>query len=630
VERQRRAADPATDPPMLGYLSFDDSWRVRAACASNPKLPEVVLRRLAADSHSRVRKAAARHPSLPPDLVKVLAADPSPVVRDRIAIRGSIAVDPLLCATFAGSPHVDLRRLAAGSEVTPQASLAKLGSDPDVGVRMVLAANPAVGDRVAEQLACDGDEAVRALVGRRRRLTGLVVNRLIGDPATTVRAAVAGNPACPRPALRTLAKRGEPQVLRSLAGNTGVGALLLHRLASRRWDLARVVAANPACPPLLLRSLSTSPFESVRMAVAARASAPPSLLARMARGHPAVRLLAAANPGLASEDVARLLLDADPYVRTAAAGNPAAPPAALARLAEAMAAPAWTLRAIAANPACPPELSDQLLTWLALGGAGAADPTFDPVACSGHPGEPGTNIFEWYRQEAAKSSAPCRHPLWRVRAATPSSRDKTPYAWLAAMARDMRPEVRQVAARYPGLPAGVLKELTGDAVSSVADQAAASLKRKPQPRGAKRVPRGVSVAVIASVLLFAVRLAASQSSPQTPDFTKLTLPDVGPLPTATPGAAQPLPGGGTLIAGMLDSLGVPYITVNTGEKGLTVTVPAPTLDGPSASDGYRISSFSAHQFVLLPGSAGETVTVTAKPDDGNPVKVTVHIPAAGS
>ena len=81
-----------------------------------------------------------------------------------------------------------------------------------------------------------------------------------------------------------------------------------------------------------------------------------------------------------------------------------------------MTEPAWILRRVGDNPACPKELSDQVLTWLALGGAGDSDLAFDPIECTGSPEEGGP---AWYLRQAAspgRYASASQHPLWLVRA----------------------------------------------------------------------------------------------------------------------------------------------------------------------------------------------------------------------
>src|SRR5262249_12542434 len=147
------------------------------------------------------------------------------------------------------------------------------------------------------------------------------------------------------------------------------------------------------------------------------------------RSAPCLRMYAAASPSLTQALADRLLADKDPYVRGVAAAHPAASAAALGQLAEGLSEPAWILRRIAANPSCPDDLSDQLLTCLSLGGAEHADPMFDPVACTGHPADTRVSEWAWYREQAQGKKAE-KHALWQVRASVLSGRLFIDQVWV--------------------------------------------------------------------------------------------------------------------------------------------------------------------------------------------------------
>jgi hypothetical protein len=212
--------------------------------------------------------------------------------------------------------------------------------------------------------------------------------------------ASAGDPATGSLMLWGLGLRcvGSRELARALAGNARLPRPLFWSLALRGWDVRAAVAANPRCPWALTRMLTWSNHWAVIAALAGNPAASRRLLDYLARSFPArLRLYVAANPSLTAEIADRLLADGDPYVRGVAADHPMASAAALSALAAGMKEPAWILRRIAANPSCPAELSDTLLTWLVLGGSGDADPTFDPVECTGHPGDTSVSVVAWYR-----------------------------------------------------------------------------------------------------------------------------------------------------------------------------------------------------------------------------------------
>lgn len=287
-------------------------------------------------------------------------------------------------------------------------------------------------------------------------------------PASRVQAALA--PSTGRLTLWRLAARGwfSWPLLRALAGNPGAPRLLLRLLAERRWDVQAIVAGNPRCPQRVFGSLAWSSDWAVRAAVAANPETGLAVLQRLAGGSAAcVRLYLAANPSLDQALADRLLRDSDPYVRAVAATHQAASADGLRQLADGMSEPAWVLRAIAGNRRCPEDLSDQLLTWLALGGPGPADPLFDPVECTGHPGDPRSTPQSWYLKQAEGAMAEL-HPLWLVRAAVMRAAGRLPAERARTLARDPRPEVRRSIAGVGQLPAGIRWELMRDGDEQVA------------------------------------------------------------------------------------------------------------------------------------------------------------------
>lgn len=312
-------------------------------------------------------------------------------------------------------------------------------------------------------------------------------------------------------AIRSLSRQ---PLRRALAANPGAPKLLLRWLAHRRWDARAAVAANPRCPERLRKKLAWSPDWAVRAAVASSPATGSGTLEGLIGGADArIRLQVAGNPALTGALADRLLRDRDPYVRAVAAAHPSAPPAGLQRLASGMSEPAWVLRAIAGNPACPADLSDQLLTWIALGGAGHSDPLFDPVTCTGHPGDTRYTVMSWYLEQARGHTA-AQHPLWRVRVLVLPARHSIAADVARELARDPRSEVRRTIAGVAVLPADLRLELTCDADPGVARLAAAAAARK-GAAGRGRWDRTARLLVSAALPLLVV-VAAIVAAATTP------------------------------------------------------------------------------------------------------------------
>ncbi len=414
----------------------------------------------------------------------------------------------------------------------------------------------------------------------------------------------------------------------ALAGNPSSRARLLRRVAQRslrrgQWNVAVVAAEHSACPISLFRWLIWSSYPAVEVAVATNPRAAPVLMDRLTEGYPEarLRLYIAANPAAPGQVIDRLLGDPDPYVRRVAAAHPAATPESLRRLCGDMAQPAWTLRAAATNPACPSDLSDQLLTWLALGGAGASDPHFDPITCSGHPGSTEIHPAAWYANAARQDRAET-HPLWRVRAAITTSRPRILISILRLLALDPRVEVRRTAARFRSLPYPVLRELRADTDAAVARSAETALKNKPKdPRRRLRLRwrtnplrLGVALAIFLGVIL--VNTHALSTSVQIPSFTPGTvqLSDGTSLPGVIATKRQ-VAGGGQIDSGSVTGFSglpnLPFVAVIAGTVPLTVTIPGAFTTGPSPVILSGPVQVDARQrmFVVLPDDP-TSVTVT--------------------
>jgi hypothetical protein len=415
---------------------------------------------------------------------------------------------------------------------------------------------------------------------------------------------------------------------RVLAGNARLPRLLLWWLAPRRWDVRAAVAANPRCPRLLLRWMSLSADWAVGAAVAGNPAASGRLLDRMARTAGArERLYLAGNPSLSAVVADRLLADADPFVRGAAAAHPAATAAGLTRLAHGMTEPAWTLKRIAANPSCPAGLSDQLLTWIALGGAGKADPMFDPVDCTGHPADTSVPAFRWYREQAGRDRAEL-HPLWRVRAEVLSAARRLPGRRAGVLARDPRPEVRCSIARARRLSLRLRLELRrdGDEVAARLARAAASRANDGPPDRwllIRIVCLLIPPALIAMLLFFF--LLTGNKGGSAPSLARPGSPAVLPG-TAT----RELPGGGNVTCVM--AMGDPppvVVQVSAGASRLVLQFAGVVYAGIRQlllSPDATVPAGQTAQFDLQYGSSLLTVTAPAQ---GRSAAVVVPVGGCG-
>jgi hypothetical protein len=457
----------------------------------------------------------------------------------------------------------------------------------------------------------------------------------------------AGNPGCNRAQLWLLGLFGGNSrgIAGALAGNPATRRWLLSWITRRslqrgHWNVVMVALEHPACSTRLYRKLLWSSFPAVEVAAAANPRASSALLNRL--GHftePWLRLYMATNPSAPPEVIDLLLADRDPYVRRVAAAHSAVTVEGLRRLCADFSQPAWILRAAATNPVCPADLADQLLTWLALGGAGASDPHFDPIACTGQPDSTEGHSNVWYVNAARQEDAET-HALWRVRAAIPVARQRIPIAILKLLARDPRPEVRRQSARFRALPFPVLRELVVDTDPAVARLAESALRDKPKERGkqARRlVLRGLPIVIF---VLVANSLIDSRATPSITGLSppSATSPSISSGSTGYSGTVQvadgiSLPaiisgtstvgGDGKIEAGTLNGISslpnLPFISVAAGTVSLTVTVPGAFTFGPTVT---------AESSPLRVGANQQTVLVL--PADPTSIDVTVNAPGQAS
>lgn len=270
---------------------------------------------------------------------------------------------------------------------------------------------------------------------------------------------------------------------------------------SRHWDVQRIVAARTDLPRRGVRRCLHASAWSVRAAVARRRDLPPNVIRSLAVDVPPVRLALAANPTIDVTTAERLARDDDPYVAGFAIGNPRVTAATIRDLTRDMQhRPAWVLRRAATNPACPVDLRDEFLTWLAIGGGGRADPLFDPAACTGDPGDGSKLPYQWYRDAIAGNGAPAQHPLWFARSCV-DSESTLPLPLVHDLAVDEQRAVRVAAAKFKYRKA--LAALAYDEDELVRRQARLTLERASRERRrlTERRPLRLAMGVALPILL---------------------------------------------------------------------------------------------------------------------------------
>ena len=229
-----------------------------------------------------------------------------------------------------------------------------------------------------------------------------------------------------------------------------------------------------------------------------------------------------------------------------------------------MTEPAWILRRAGENPACPQELSDQVLTWLALGGAGDSDPAFDPINCTGSPGEGGP---AWYLRQAATPdgyASAVEHPLWRVRAMLlrqPNGvRLSGRQVW--ALARDPGPRSGLASPAPRGWPgtSGASSRMTVTRRWRGSPRASGGARCASPGRWRKlsllRQPPILALLIVGGIAAF-IAIAPGSGTPSElgPAGGGVAIIGSNGVTTLLPAQTYPLPGDGSLVCGALSSVG---------------------------------------------------------------------------
>ncbi|MGW6569755.1 hypothetical protein [Streptomyces sp. NPDC054975] len=364
----------------------DRPWSLLAALAAGIA-PDVTARQLAAHPDSEIRHAlASRAESLPSDVIAVLARDPDPEVVQEVAL-WAVDLRPSIAEELAHHPHAVVRAEFAKNRHAPPALLASLLADggrpsparcdachpraegcadhaPGVRrIRLAAATNPAVPPAGLAPFL-DAEEAwAPDAIAERTDLPAPFPARLAAHPAAFVRMTLASNPSIGEPLLRQLADDPDPDVRRAVADNPAVPLDLLlavvvpGRLPSE--PLPRILAA----PDTELYDLAASRVAQVRALVAARPDLPAPLVGRLvADPDVGVARRIAPHPGLTAEQLTDLVERHGPPVYGAVARNPGCPGALLRRMAGSADSVRRALRVIAAHPALPADVVEELLT----------------------------------------------------------------------------------------------------------------------------------------------------------------------------------------------------------------------------------------------------------------------------
>ena len=349
--------------------------------------------------------------------------------------------------------------------------------------------------------AASKHEPIREAAARNPNCSFAALVRLADDDVAAIRGAVASNPGCPPVLLTILASDPAPIVRSAAVANVSCPEAALAAAAGDEFDVRWFLAGNPACPSEALDVIAEDPSFVLLHSVATNPNCSQQTLLRLAAWHPGaevsdpgvartratdMRSFVASNPACPPQMLQQLAGDPATLVRAAAAANPDIAAGALQKLA---ASPDVAVQAAAAaNPACPPQMIRKLVR--------SADPSGS-----------GLRVIS-----AAAANAACPQDLLRdlVRSTNPALRREVvtnPAAtaemlgWIAGcgdavarcgaarhrsapavlvsrLARDASDKVRAVAVSNPACPLGELAASLDDPSDLVKTNAVAELARR--------------------------------------------------------------------------------------------------------------------------------------------------------
>jgi hypothetical protein len=565
---ERRAATVArvqatVDIDVLRWAAQHPSWRVRRVVASHMCTPSDVVSLLAADPSGRVRIRACTHPALDSNVLTILAGDPWLVIRERVAGHRLAPLTALLslladrqlgwqaasrlewiadrngdAAEVLARSSDPLARWIAASSPHPRTH-ELLMHDRDAQIRARLIENPVVSQALLLAM-CKDDETAAAAVSNRPDLAPASLRKL-ARRGVQARRAVAAHPAL-RPGLGLrLGIRREPTVVAELVRHRSIPRLLfLGLVRCGHWSVQCAALESRHASRRLVKRRLRHRSAAVRCAAISSplAGKIPRKRLEEAMGDRVVALAAVVNPVLPASVLDRLLrrfvpderkwpTGCDRWIVGAALGNPGLPLVQFARLADAS-APAWAMRRLATNPAAPADVSEPLLTMLALG-AMEGDPRFDPVSGDGNPGDPA--LHPWAETNRIARDEPLlRHPVPTVRANVAAGLEQLTHEDLLMLAEDPDPRVRSIVLRFQSLSPPVRKSLVNDPTPWIR---ALSTQRIPRRRSSP-ILLTLCAGFVALVLFIVLVQGARESvPPQEAEIRQFIVPDAS-QPTEAP------------------------------------------------------------------------------------------------
>jgi hypothetical protein len=349
-------------------------------------LPADLLAKLSDSPQKNIRSQIARHPDTPDSVLEKLALDAEESVRRGVAANPSASLELLIemakrekSMRYGECGDIVHKSIIARKDATPEALKLAL-SQKAYTIRCLAAEHPNISVKELEWLIFnETDRLVFDKAINHPKMTADVFRRSIAHTNSWVRALLAKQPNCPTEVLDELflvelfSNENSINVYLSIAVNPNTSVATLERLVnSTNSEIRIAVASSPTTPLAFLEQLAEDRLARVRYKIAQNPNTPSQIRDRLQESDllPAFphRFVSSSLKDLSriydpkTDDLADILreyaLSDNAFVRLVALLHPMTP---IELLEEGGKSLFWLDRyAVAANPATPPEIRQQL------------------------------------------------------------------------------------------------------------------------------------------------------------------------------------------------------------------------------------------------------------------------------
>ncbi len=295
---------------LIEQLAEDEDTYVRRSLAKNPHIPITLMEQLAEDKDTYIRRSLAENPHIPITLMEQLAEDEDIYVRYAVARNISTPIN------FLEKLILKIRNKSYRDSLIEN-------------LRNQILQNPDISVDTLQKLAQVKDWRSRLAIARHPNADATLLNELAKTNQWQVRLVVVKHPNTPIELLKYLAL-DKALVVQQLALTT----LYNLNFQAKEGIFSEFTATkNPNTSQDILKSLSKSPWISIRIGVARHPNTPVDVLEQLAKDRKyQVRSKVAQNPNTPVKILEKLLKDEDTQVRLIAGNNPNTPITSLEKL----------------------------------------------------------------------------------------------------------------------------------------------------------------------------------------------------------------------------------------------------------------------------------------------------------